>query len=77
MLDDQNTIADTLAALKAACDAMPDSPGKRIVLKYYRAAEKAHIARDVPLTIIEIRAALAALGDVGGAGCRPTAPGRT
>lgn len=64
MLDDQIAIANTLASLKAACDSAPEGVWKHTALKYYRAAERAHVARNTALTIIEIEAAAAALGNL-------------
>lgn len=75
MLDDQIAIAEKLAFLKAACGDAPDSPGKLTVLKYCLAAEKAHIARNTLLTIIEIEAASAALGDLVRPARCPARPG--
>ena len=61
MTPEQPKTADKMKSVKAAWDKAPAGPKKDAALKHYRAAEKAHMAKNEAETNKELDAATHAL----------------
>jgi hypothetical protein len=61
MTYEDDAIADRMKTVKDAWDKAPDGPKKNAALRHYRAAERAHIARNDSDTKRELDAAINAL----------------